>query len=140
MTANSGISVTVLLSVLCLGIVMMFVGGWYFQSSLVELRVMVANQHEYIVEQKKEIMGQRNEILAHTVKATKREDIIQQLQEALNEQNKNLNELLLQLQNSKFQVRTMYKHHQLIACARSFDKENENRVHDFYSFSNHCYI
>ena len=108
MTANSGISVTVLLSVLCLGIVMMFVGGSYFQSSLVELRVMMANQHEYIVEQKKEIMGQRNEILAYMVKATKREDIIQQLKEALYKQKKNLNELLLQLQ-IKFQVRTMYK-------------------------------
>ena len=39
MTAtNSGVSVTVLLSVLCLGLAMMFVGGWYFQSSLVELK------------------------------------------------------------------------------------------------------
>ena len=37
-TTNSGISVTVLLSVLCLGLAMMFVGGWYFQSSLVELK------------------------------------------------------------------------------------------------------
>ena len=37
-TTNSGVSVTVLLSVLCLGLAMMFVGGWYFQSSLVELK------------------------------------------------------------------------------------------------------
>ena len=37
-TTNSGISVTVLLSVLCLGLAIMFVGGWYFQSSLVELK------------------------------------------------------------------------------------------------------
>ena len=37
MTAtNSDVSVTVLLSVLCLA--MIFVGGWYFQSSLVELK------------------------------------------------------------------------------------------------------
>ena len=35
---NSGVSVAVLLSVLCLGLAMMFVGGWYFQSSLVELK------------------------------------------------------------------------------------------------------
>ena len=39
MTAtNSSISVSLLLSVLCLGLAVMFVGGWYFQSSLVELR------------------------------------------------------------------------------------------------------
>ena len=37
-TTNSGISVTVLLSVLCLGLAMMFVGGWYFQSSMAELK------------------------------------------------------------------------------------------------------
>ena len=39
MTAtNSGISITPLLLVLCLGLAMLFVGGWYFQSSLVELK------------------------------------------------------------------------------------------------------
>ena len=39
MTAtNSSISVSLLLSVLCLGLAVIFVGGWYFQSSLVELR------------------------------------------------------------------------------------------------------
>ena len=39
MTAtNSGVIVTVLLSVLCLGLAMILVGGWYFQSSLVELK------------------------------------------------------------------------------------------------------
>ena len=35
---NSSISVSLLLSVLCLGLAVIFVGGWYFQSSLVELR------------------------------------------------------------------------------------------------------
>ena len=39
MTAtNSSISVSLLLSVLCLGLAVIFVGGWYFQSSLVELK------------------------------------------------------------------------------------------------------
>ena len=54
MTAtNSDVSVTVLLSALCLGLTMMFVGGWYFQSSLVELK---AQQQEtaQIVQQLKE--------------------------------------------------------------------------------------
>ena len=40
MTAtNSSISVSLLLSVLCLGLAVIFVGGWYFQSSLVNLKV-----------------------------------------------------------------------------------------------------
>ena len=39
MTAtNSSISVSLLLSLLCLGLAVIFVGGWYFQSSLVDLR------------------------------------------------------------------------------------------------------
>ena len=39
MTAtNSSISVSLLLSVLCLGLAAIFVGGWYFQSLLVELK------------------------------------------------------------------------------------------------------
>ena len=68
--ANSGVSVTVLLSVLCLGLAMMFVGGWYFQSSLVELK-----------EQQQET-------------AT----VVHQLKEKVKRQNKQLIELQLQLQ------------------------------------------
>ena len=52
-TINSGVSVTVLLSVLCLGLVMMFVGGWYFQSSLVELKEQ-QQETAQIVQQLKE--------------------------------------------------------------------------------------
>ena len=37
-TTNSSISVSLLLSVLCLGLAVIFVGGWYFQSLLVELK------------------------------------------------------------------------------------------------------
>ena len=36
--ANSSISISLLLSVLFLGLAVMFVGGWYFQSTLVELK------------------------------------------------------------------------------------------------------
>ena len=67
---NGGVSVTVLLSVLCLGLAMIFVGGWYFQSSLVELK-----------EQQQE-----------TAK------VVQQLKEKVKRQNKQLIELQLQLQ------------------------------------------
>ena len=61
-------SVSLLLSVLCLGIV--FMGGWYFQSSIVELKTLVANQQEVIMEQKKEITEQKKRLdkllLQHT--------------------------------------------------------------------------
>ena len=52
-TTNSGIRVTVLLFMLCLVLAVMFVGGWYFQSSLVEMK---AQQQEtlYLVQQLKE--------------------------------------------------------------------------------------
>ena len=74
--ANSGVSVTVLLSVLCLGLAMMFVGGWYFQSSLVDLK-----------EQQQE-----------TAK------VVQQLKEKVRKQSKQLNELRLQLEMRQFKV------------------------------------
>ena len=60
MTAtNSSISVTVLLSVLSLGLAMMFMGGWYFQSSLDEPK---AQQQEtaQIVQQLKETVRKQS--------------------------------------------------------------------------------
>ena len=51
MTANSGFSFTVL-SVLCLGLAMMFVGGWYFRSSLVELKEQQQEFQSLLVELK----------------------------------------------------------------------------------------
>ena len=53
-------SVSLLLSVLCLGIVLM--GGWYFQSSIVELRTLVVNQKEVIIEQKKQMTEQKKKL------------------------------------------------------------------------------
>ena len=53
-------SVSLLLSVLCLGIV--FMGGWYFQSSIVDLKTLVANQQEVIMEQKKDITEQKKRL------------------------------------------------------------------------------
>ena len=70
---NSGVSATLLLSVLCLGLAMMFVGGWYFQSSLVELQPLQAQQQETT-------------------------QIVQQLKEKVRKQSKPLNELRSQLE------------------------------------------
>ena len=70
-TTNSGISVTVLLSVLCLGLAMMFVGVWYFQSSLVELEAQQETAQ-----------------------------IVQLLKEKVRRQSKQLNELHLQLEGN----------------------------------------
>ena len=75
-TTNSGVSVTVLLSVLCLGLAMMFVGDWYFQSSLVELK-----------ERQQETT-----------------QIVQQLKEKVRKQSKQLNELHLQPEMREFKV------------------------------------
>ena len=69
-TTNSGISVSLLLSVLCLGLAVIFVGGWYFQSSLVDLK---AEQQETA-------------------------NVVQQLKEKLKSQNKQLIELQSQLE------------------------------------------
>ena len=71
MTAtNSSISVSLLLSVLYLGLAVIFVGGWYFQSSLVDLRT---EQQESA-------------------------KVVQQLKEKVKRQNKQLIELQLQLE------------------------------------------
>ena len=83
-TTNSGISVAVLLSVLCLGLAMMFVGGWYFQSSLVELK---EQQQSSLVE----LETQQQETA----------QIVQQLKEKVRKQSKQLNELRLQLEMSQ---------------------------------------
>ena len=82
MTAtNSSISVSLLLSVLCLGLaVILFVGGWYFQSSLVELK---EQQQSSLVELK--------------TKQQETAKVVQQLKEKVKRQNKQLIELQLQL-------------------------------------------
>ena len=49
MTATFNVhNVSLLLSVLCLGIV--FMGGWYFQSSIVELRTDLMEKNEELAE------------------------------------------------------------------------------------------
>ena len=78
---NSGASTTVLLSVLCLGLVMIVVGGWYFQSSLVELKVQ---QQSSLAELK----AQQQETA----------QIVHQLKEEVKRQQKQIIELQLELQ------------------------------------------
>ena len=54
--SNSGVSVTVVLvSILCVGLAVMFVGGWYFQSSLVELKVQQQQLEGVVDSQNKQI-------------------------------------------------------------------------------------
>ena len=52
-TTNSGINVTVILSLLCLGPVIMFVGGWDFQFSLLQLKAQ-EEENVQIVQQLKD--------------------------------------------------------------------------------------
>ena len=61
-TSNNSVSISVLLSVICLGLAVMLVGGWYFQSSLIELK---AQQEETIrtVQQLKEKVKRQNKEL-----------------------------------------------------------------------------
>ena len=55
--SNSGVSVTVVLvSILCVGLAVMFVGGWYFQSSLVELKVQQQQLEGVVDSQNKQIV------------------------------------------------------------------------------------
>lgn len=88
---NNGFNVGLLLSILCLG--MLFIGGWYFQSSIIELSTLMAEQQETIMEQ---VIGQTKEISEQAAKIAEQEKIIQQLQEMQYEQKKRLNKLLLQ--------------------------------------------
>ena len=74
--ASSGLNFSLVISLLCLGIV--FVGGWYFQSSLVELRTQMIE-----------------DIAQQSIKIEVQAEIIQQLKQTVKEQNKQLN--LLQL-------------------------------------------
>ena len=54
MTATYNVNiVSLLLSVLCLGIVLM--GGWYFQSSIVELRTDLMEKNKEIAELNKKL-------------------------------------------------------------------------------------
>jgi len=96
--ANNGISVVLLLSVLCLGLAMMFVGGWYFHSSLVELNT---KQQSCLAELKAQQQASLVELKAQQQETAQ---IVQQLKEKVRKQSKQLNELHLQIEMKQFKV------------------------------------
>ena len=57
----SSVHVSVLLSVVCMGVV--FVGGWYLQSSLMQLNTLVMEQHYHDQEQVKQIEELNKQII-----------------------------------------------------------------------------
>ena len=62
---NSGVSVTVLLSVLCLlGLAMVFMGGCYFQSSLVQLNTQQQQTAQVVQQLKEKVKRQSKQITA----------------------------------------------------------------------------
>ena len=81
---------TLLTSLLCLGV--MLVGGWYFQSSLIEMRIEIMAQQQDATKQMTEV------ITKHRMKSNLQAEIIQQLKETVKKQNKQLNQIQVQLQ------------------------------------------
>ena len=60
---NRGVSVTILLSMLCLGLTMIAVGGWYFQSSLVELKAQQQETAQKVYQLKEKVKKQNKQII-----------------------------------------------------------------------------
>ena len=86
-TTSSSVSVIVLISILCVGLAMMLVGGWYFQSSLVELKSQ-QQADWYFQSSLADLKAQQQE----------NAKLMQQLKETVESQNKKIVELQLQLQ------------------------------------------
>ena len=61
-TTNSSISGTILLSVLCLGLTILFMGGWYFQTSLGELKTQQENTAKILEQLKEKVSKQLNQL------------------------------------------------------------------------------
>ena len=72
----STVHVSVLLSVICLGVV--FVGGWYLQSSLMELNTQVMEQHYHSQEQTKQIEELNKQIIKQNDQITEQQLKLQQ--------------------------------------------------------------
>ena len=94
-TSNTGMIVSLLLPVVCL--VVMCMGGWYFMYSLVELRTLVLHQQQ-------DIAGQSNKILDQAFKIGEQVETIHQLKEKLNEQDKQIDQILIQLEEAQLKV------------------------------------
>ena len=78
-------------ALMCLGIV--FVGGWYFQSLLAELRIEMAVTQQDILKQMTKMMEDNTN---HQIKIEVQAETIQQLKEITTSQNKQLNQLQFQ--------------------------------------------
>jgi len=77
-TVNSGVSVTAL--VLCLGLAMIVAGGWYFQSSLDELKAQQQSSLAELKAQQQSSLAKLKEETAQTVHQLKEQIIELQLQ------------------------------------------------------------
>ena len=61
-TTKGSISGTILLSMLCLGLAMVFMGGWYFQTSLGELKTHQENTAKILEQLKEKVSKQLNKL------------------------------------------------------------------------------
>ena len=78
----STVHISVLLSVVCLGVV--FVGGWYLQSSLMELNTQVMEQHYHNQEQTKQIEELNKQIIKQNDHITQQHLQLEQLNIIIN--------------------------------------------------------
>ena len=78
----STVQVSVLLSVVCMGVV--FVGGWYLQSSLMELNTQVMEQYYHNQEQTKQIEELNKQIIKQNDQITQQQLQLQQLNIIIN--------------------------------------------------------
>ena len=78
----STVHVSVLLSVVCLGVV--FVGGWYLYSSLMQLNTQVMEQHYHNQEQTKQIEELNKQIIKQNDQFTQQQLHLQQLKIIIN--------------------------------------------------------
>ena len=67
MMSVSTVHVSVLLSVVCLGVV--FVSGWYLQSSLMDLSTQVMEQHYHSQQQTKQIEELNKQLIKQMIRS-----------------------------------------------------------------------
>ena len=78
----SAVHVSVLLSVVCLGVV--FVGGWYLQSSLMELNTQLIQQFYHNQEQIKQIEELNKQVIKQNHQISQQQSQLKQLNSIIN--------------------------------------------------------
>ena len=73
------VHVSILLSVVCLGVVLAVVGCWYLQSSMMELNTQMMEQYYYNQEQTKQIEELNKQIITQNDQIFQRQSQLQQL-------------------------------------------------------------